>query len=380
MTNQPQFLRLRTTKATAILLNVPSLLGLLLVVTSVGAWSQTTYSPVVGFVKVTVNGTSSGSGDNFVGPALLEGEAYRGDIVAGTPAAFTLQAADAAWTANQFATIANSHFVEIVASTNPNAVGLYSDIASNTANTLTTTLDLSGQLAGGETIAIRPHKTIAKVFGATNDYALGQGAAATSDTISVLTPGTSPSFASYYYRANQSLGGTGWRSTANPVTDQANRPLRIGEGLLIKRKQTASTEIILHGYVHEGSLRIPLKKGFNLVDPVAPVTDQSAATPTPGPVFSLGGLASSTRIPSMLDALLLRGGSSTADILSIRSGTSFISYYYRSGQSLGGTGWRTTTNPATNVETTVLPATAAYYFQIRGNGGNWVRPQTFSLP
>ena len=82
----------------------------------------------------------------------------------------------------------------------------------------------------------------------------------------------------------------------------------------------------------------------------------------------------------MLDALLLRGGSSTADILSIRSGTSFISYYYRSGQALGGTGWRTTTNPATNVENTVLPATTAYYFQIRGNGGDWVRPQPFGLP
>lgn len=380
MTNRPYFSRLTSTKTTVITLSIPALLGIFLAATSLEAWSQTTYSPVVGFVKVTINGTNSGSGDNFVGPALLEGEAYRGDIGAGVPVAFSLQAIDAAWTSNQFATTVGSHFVEIVASSNPNAVGLYSDIASNTANALTTTLDLSGQLAGGETISIRPHKTIAKVFGATNDYALGQGAAATSDTISVLTPGTSPSFASYYFRANQALGGTGWRSTANPVTDQANHPLRIGEGLLIKRKQTASTEIILQGYVHEGPLRIPLKKGFNLVDPVAPITDQSAATPTAGPVFSLGGIASSTRIPSVLDALLLRGGSSTADVLSIRSGTSFISYYYRSGQTLGGTGWRTSTNPATNVETTVLPATAAYYFQIRGNGGDWARPQPFSLP
>ena len=351
-----------------------------LAATSVEAWSQTTYSPVVGFVKVTVNGTSSGSGDNLIGPALLEGEAYRGDIVAGTPAAFTLQAADAAWTANQFATTTNSHFVEVVASSNPNAVGLYSDIASHTANTLTTTLDLSAQLAGGETIAIRPHKTIAKIFGAANDYALGQGSAATSDTISVLTPGTSPVFSSYYYRSNQALGGTGWRSTANPVTDQANRPLRIGEGLLIKRKQSTATELILQGYVHEGPLRIPLKKGFNLVDPIAPITDQTAASPTPGPIFSLGGIASSSRIPSALDAIFLKGGSSTADLLSIRNGTSFVSYYYRSGQALGGTGWRTSTNPATNTEATLLPATSAYYFQIRGNGGEWVRPQPFLLP
>ena len=335
---------------------------------------------MVGFIKVTLNGTSSGSGDNFVGPALLEGESYRGSLVEGAPDAFTLQAADAAWVPNQFATTTTSHFVEIVSSSNANAVGLYSDIASNSTNSITTTLDLSSQLMGGETIAIRAHKTIAKIFGTANDYALGQGAAATSDTISVMTAGINPVFSSYYYRANQALGGTGWRSTSNPLTDQASHPLRIGEGLLIKRKLPGPTEIILQGYVHEGPLRIPLKKGFNLIDPIAPVTDQSSATPTPGPAFTLGGISSSSVIPSALDALLLSGGVSTADLLSIRSGSSFTSYYLRSGQAIGGTGWRTSTNPSTNAASTILRATTAYYFQIRGPGGHWVRPQPFTLP
>lgn len=344
---------------------------------------QTSYSPVVGFVRVTLNGTSSGSGDNFVAPALLEEEAYRGALVAGVPAANQLKAVGVAWTTNQFHTnaSANSHFVEIVASSNANAVGLFTDIVSHTADTLTTASNLSSQLSGGETIVIRAHKTLAKIFGTTNESGLGQGAAGAADTISVMTPGVSPVFNSYYYRSGQVLGGTGWRSTANPLSDQADRPLKIGDGLLIQRKQSAATELMIKGYVHEGPLRIPLKKGYNLIDPLAPITDQTTATPVAGPAFTLGGTASSSRRPSGLDAVLANGTATTADLLNIRTGSSFTSYYRRApGQPIGGTGWRVTTNPINNVEGTVLPAAAAYLFQIYSAGGTWVRPQPFDIP
>ena len=338
----------------------------------------TTYSPVVGFVKVTLNGTGSGTGENFVAPGLLEQEDFRGATVAGVPAANTLQAASAAWTANQFDTnaSANSHFVEIVASSNSNAVGLYSDIVSHTADTLTTADNLSAQLAGGETIVIRAHKTVAKLFGAADESGLGQGSSSAADTVSVLSAGTNASFTSFYYRANQTLGGTGWRTTSSPFTDQSARPVRIGEGLLVQRRQASNLDIVIEGYVHEGPLKIPLKTGYNLIDPIAPITTQTA---NGGPAFTLGGTASTTVIPSGLGTVLAPGTSSSADLVNVASGGAFTSYYQRSG-GLGGTGWRTSTDPFTNKEAIVVPANASLLFQIQGAGGTWDRPQPFTLP
>ncbi len=337
----------------------------------------TTYSPVVGFVKVTLNGTASGSGENFVAPGLLEPEDYRGVIVAGTPAANTLKAAAAEWTTNQFDTNAtkNSHYVEIVASSNSTAVGLFTDIVSHTADTLTTADNLAGQLTGGETIVIRAHKTVAKLFGTANESGLAQGSSTAADTVSVLTPGANASFTSFYYRFND--GGTdGWRTTTNPITDQGSRPIRIGEGLLVKRRQSSPLEIIIEGYVHEGPLQLPLKTGYNLVDPLAPVTNQ---TTNGGPSFTLGGTASTTVIPSGLNAVMQNGEVTTADVMSLGSGAGFTSYYQLAPGALGS-GWRTVTNPIVNRDAVVVPANTSLLFQIRGAGGAWNRPQPFNIP
>jgi hypothetical protein len=338
----------------------------------------TTYSPVVGFVKVTLNGTSTGTGENFVAPGLLEQEEFRGAIAPTAPAAFTLQAVGAAWTTNQFDTnaTANSHFVEIVASSNPNAVGLYTDIVSHTADTLTTADNLAAQLVGGETIVIRAHKTVSGIFGGSNEVGLGQGTSSAADTVSVLAPGTNAAFTSLYYRFNAGLGGNGWRTTVNPLTDQGAKPIRIGEGLLIQRRQSSAMEVVIEGYVHEGPLQIPLKTGYNLIDPLAPVTNQSA---NGGPSFTLGGQTSSTIIPSALGTVFNSGTSTTADLLNVASGSGFISYYQRAG-GIGGAGWRTSTDPFTDKAAAVIPANASLLFQLQSAGGLWNRPQPFTLP
>jgi hypothetical protein len=337
----------------------------------------TTYSPVVGFVKVTLQGTSGGSGENFVAPALLEQEDFRGLTVTGVPVANTLQAVTAAWTTNQFDTHAtrNSHFVEIVASSNPGAVGLFSDIVSHTADTLTTADNLASQLAGGETIVVRAHKTVAKLFGALNESGLAQGSSTAADTVSVLTPGTNASFTSLYYRFNDG-GADGWRTTSNPITDQGSRPIRIGDGLLVTRRQAAPLEIVIEGYVHEGPLQIPLKTGYNLIDPVAPITNQTA---NGGPTFTLGGTSSSTVIPSGLDTVMDEGEVTTADVMSFGSGTGFTSYYQLAPGAFGS-GWRTVTNPIVNRDAVIVPSNTSLLLQIKGAGGNWNRPQPFTIP
>lgn len=337
------------------------------------------YSPIFGYEKVTLQGTGSGSGDNFVGPGFVEEEEFRGTLVAGTPTANLLSATGVDWTANRFDThaSANSHYVEVVASSNPNVIGLYTDIVSHTATTLTTADNLSAQLTGGETISIRRHRTVASTFGAANESGLGQGSSATSDSVSVMTAGTNASFSSYYYRFGAGLGGDGWRSSSNPFNDESNRPLRLGEGLLVQRRQASSLDIVLQGFVHEGPLRIPLKTGYNLIDPVAPMTDQIGS----GAKFTLGGTASSTVIPSGLQGTLSQGTATEADIVNLFDGLQgFNSYYLRGTGLIGGSGWRKTTNPFENAETTVIPPLSSLLFQINSAGGTWARPQPFSLP
>jgi uncharacterized protein (TIGR02597 family) len=339
------------------------------------------YSPIVGFVKVTLQGNSGTSGENFVAPALVEAEQFRGDLMASAPSANQLQAAAAVWNTNEFDThaTANSHYVVIVASANAAAVGLYTDIVSHTADTLTTADNLADQLVGGETIVIRKHKTIGRLFGAANESGLMQGGVATADTISILTPGNAASFDSFYYRSGSGLGGDGWRSTTNPITDRQHQPVKLGTGLLVERNAPNALEITIDGYVHEGALRIPLQTGYNLVDPMAPLTNQVSATP-PGPAFTLGGTASASIIPSGLETIFAQGTASTGDLLSIFDGAnSYTTYYVRATGQLGGAGWRTTSNPFNNAAPTVLPALTSLLFEIRGAGGRWHRPQPFII-
>ena len=354
----------------------------LLGVTCSGALGQTTkYSSIVGFSKVTVKGTSAGTGENFIGPAFLEEKLYQGAIIAGVPLDNTLEVADAEWAVDEFNTngAVKSHFVEIVASSNPAAVGRFTDILSNTATKLTTADNLSSLLAGGETIAIRAHTTLGKLFGEANEAGWEAGTSTEADRISVLTPGVNAVFSSYYFR-DGGLGGAGWRTTVNPFVDQMNRPIRIGEGLLIQRQQAASVDLVLMGHVHEGVLRLPIVPGFNLVDPVAPITDQTTSTPIVGAALTLGGTISSTTIPSGLGNLFQSGTATEADVINLHGSQGFTSYYLRGVGLLGGAGWRNTSNPFENKENVVIPPATSVLFQIQGTGGEWIRPQPFTIP
>lgn len=346
------------------------------------AQDGTNPTPVFGFVRLTLAGSGSGAGNNFVGPALVEQEEYRGQLDAGVPAARTLTDSRANWTASAFDThpTANSHYVEIIASPNAAAVGLVTDIVSHTATTLTTADDISSLLQGGETIVIRRHRTLAGLFGSANEAGLGQGDSSSADTISILTAGPSAAFTSFYFRSGASLGGTGWRSSSNPFVDQSQTPVRTGEGLLIKRKQAQPLNLVLGGYVKTGPLRRVLESGYNLVDPLAVVTDQSAA-PLPGARFTLGGTASDTIIPSGLGEALSQGSTQTADLVSVFSAASgFTSYYIAVGSQLGAGGWRTTSNPFADMQGTVIPPATALLIQNRGSVKSWTRPQPFVFP
>jgi hypothetical protein len=346
------------------------------------AWSAavaqvTLPTPVFGFVRATLNGSGTQGGVTLVGPSFVDKVVQEAGLQAGAPKPYELTAPGMNWAANAFATHpqASSHFVEVKSSSNLSAIGLMSDIIKNSSNTLTIADDFSALLRGGESIVIRPHKTLGALFGPENEAGLGGGDAGSADVVSVLSEGPQASFTSYYYRSGSPLGGTGWRTSSNPFADQSNVPLKTGHGLIVKRRQAQPLEVVLRGYVRTGIWRRTLPTGFSLVDPLAPITDQSASQPVQGFPFTLGGASGSGVIPSGLGSTLTAGTPQTADLVSL-AGT-VASFYLASSSGLSSGGWRRTSNPFVDQQATVIPPASAILVQNRGAAKRWSRPQPF---
>ena len=335
-------------------------------------------SPIFGFVRTTLNGSGTQGGVTLVGPTFVEGVVEEATVVAGAPRPFELTVVGKTWAAGVFATHAeaSSHYVEVKSTSNLLAIGRTSDIVSHTGDTLRIADDWSSVLRGGETIVIRPHKTLGGLFGAANEAGLGGGDPLSADVISVLNEGSTASFATYYYRtATGTLGGTGWRSSANPFTDQSTRPIRTGQGLLLKRRQSAPLEVVLQGFVKTGMWRRTLPPGYALVDPLAPITDQRASQPLTGPAFVLGTVSTSASLPSGLGSVLTQGTPQTADLVSL-AGT-MAAFYVASPSGLSSGGWRLTSNPFVDQQNAVIPPATAMLIQNRGAAKQWARPQPF---
>lgn len=338
-------------------------------------------SGIFGFRRVGLAGAGVQGGVTMVGPTFVERAVAEASLLAsgGATQPHTLAASGVSWPAGAFGPRADgvsSHYVEVTASSNLQVVGLTTDIVRHTANTLTTADDWSALLRGGEKIVIRPHKTLAGVFGGANESGLGAGEPTTADIVSVMAEGTSASFTSYYYRSGSSLGGTGWRSSADPFTDRSGTPLRTGHGLIVKRRGNELMELVLSGYVKTGLTRRPLPTGYALVDALAPVTDQRRSLPLAGPAFTLGGTEGAGAIPSQLGTTLRSGTPQTADLVSL-AGT-VASYYLAAPSGLSAGGWRLTSNPIVDQQNTVIPPATAMLIQNRGPAKQWSRPQPFA--
>ena len=341
--------------------------------TAAQAQTAVVSSAPVGFMKVKINGKGSGSGANFVGAPFVREAVYTGHLNDGKPVGTQLVDQDATWAAGEFTTSGTSasHYVEIVNSTNPDAIGLLSDVVSHTTNTLTTADDLSQWLVGGEQICIRPHHTLGSLFGPQNDIGLEQGTNENADTISILRAGENAAFSTYYYRDAQ-LGGIGWRSSSNPFDDEVERAVRPTDGLYVQRSAETDLTVIMHGQVRQTPAKIVLQPGLNMVGTLAPVTDASA---TGGAKVTLGGVASSSIIPSGLEDVLNAGDSSTADTISLFNDSQFKTYYIKDDSTpLGGTGWRSTADPFDDATGVILPEAGAVLIRNKGEARTWTLP------
>jgi len=326
----------------------------LLSATSVFAQTTTTTDPV-GFITLNAAGNGGGGSPalSFRSLGMTRAVEYQGS--AETVGANSLTDNEATWTDNQFNGANGSFFVEITSG--PRSGTTY-DIQTTTAATKSLTLvqNLAVGVAAPVSFKVRKHWTIATVFGPNNEGGLSGGDAAGADKI-LLQNGAI--YDSYYYQT-VGAGGTGWRKEGDPATDAGATVFIPEEGLILKRSQASSTNVVLMGAVKMGQTSIPILTGNNLIGNVY------AANMTLGDSGLYTGNAQTG----------VAGGDVTeADQVLIWSGTRYETYYYQTA-GLGGTGWRKGGDAGSDASGTVIPLGSSVILRRKnGTGFDWVVPQ-----
>ena len=271
----------------------------------------------------------------------------------------TLVDANATWTDNLYNTNGTdpSHFVEILSG--PGA-GTQYDITGTIAATHTLNLGdpLLAGIASGASYRIRPHWTLATVFGDTNQNGLASGSVTSADQVQLFR---NQGYTTYYYQT-VGLGGTGWRKAGGVSgTDAKNAVIYPDDGILIARQQSAPVSLVISGAVKTGQTSIPVVSGYSLL----------------GNVYAAGMTLANSNLYTGNSATGLAPGSVTsADQVMFWNGTGFTSYYYQT-IGLGGTGWRQAGGVSgTDASATPIPVGAALFIQRAGAPFNWVAPQT----
>ncbi len=200
---------------------------------------------------------------------------------------------------------------------------------------------------------------------------LGTGSASTADEVLVYDP-IAQQYTTYYYKVGGVFGGDGWRSTTgqDPLsTDVSNTVLRITDGMIVRRKLSASVTLTLPGAVKLGSTQRNVLPGLNFAG------DLYAA----GTTLANSGLYD----PAHPETSLQGGSASSADQVLIYDGTQYITYYYKVGGVFGGDGWRSTSGQdplSTDVSNTSLPAGQAIIIKrLASVAFVWTAPQPFEL-
>lgn len=235
----------------------------------------------------------------------------------------TLTVTNAGWTAGALASTAFPYAVQLTSGT---AAGQLLTITANTATTLT----VSGGdpvalgVVAGDRFRLIPVDTLNSLFG--SNTLLGGPTAAAADNVILSTTAQT----AYYY--NTTLGR--WVRTTGPTTDRGNTPIPALGMISIVRKSAALT------LAFTGSV---------------PTERTRLAVPNSGSIYlhsgfpvdlTLGTLAIQTALPGWVSGAT----AATADTLSVVSGANRVSYYHN------GTAWVRTTGPATNRNTTAIPA------------------------
>lgn len=219
-------------------------------------------------------------------------------------------------------------------------------------NTTSPNNTASGDLSGlaGYTLSIRPHWTLADLF--------GTGTAATL-LHSATTPGnadqiqfwTGSGMSTYWFRQNSAGTVKEWRNTGTGSTNQDNAIIPPGTGVFVKRAGASTLDVMVAGNVRSNKFVQPLTTGTNLLSSGFP----TSASPTDASLMPAAGLISATTVGS-------------ADQIWIWTGTGVSTYWLR--QNSAGTikEWRNTgTGTTVHTTTQFMEPHTAFFVKTQAN-------------
>lgn len=227
------------------------LIGAISIAAAAGASAQTAVTDPVGYITVTVKGSASGL--SFIAPTLVNKIEFAGATT--TTTGTTINFSGTPLTAGAYGP---GFYVEVSTGGVP---GSWSSIASNTANSITTTTDISNGLAAGATVRIRKHVTIGDFFGATNTAGLGGGPEIlVADEIRLVDAVSKQINKFFYY--NDGVDAAWVNENGEEAANQVIPPQ---QGVLVVRKQASAVSFVRVGSVKTGVTALPVQPGLNVL-------------------------------------------------------------------------------------------------------------------
>ena len=327
------------------------------------SFAQTTATTdPVGFLTLAVagGGTTSAPVYTFATLGMMNPVAFQSTTTSvGNDT--TLVDPNATWTDGLYNTNGAfpSHFVEI---TSGPGAGTQYDITGTVASTKTLNLGdpLLATIISGASYKIRPHFTIAGVFGPTVNTPTGLTGATSSGNADQIQLWRNGGFATYYYSTG-GLAGIGWRQFG-VGGDASNTVIYPDDGIIIAFTHTTGVSFVISGAVKTGQTSVPVQTGYSLL----------------GNVYATGMTLTSSGLYT--DATGATGvkpgnGSSTGDqILVWNPATAgYRTFFYGSG-GLVGTGWKEF-GVSGDASGTAIPVGSALFINRAGTAFNWVAPQ-----
>jgi len=236
-------------------LNVPALmLGLVGAATSAWATIETTSPVYVGASTTVLGNGGSGSKLTVFSQRMVQPIAFAGKI--SSTQNTTLTDTNATWADGQFGTSGTQAYVEF-----DNGVMVECANSSASSQSLTLAGSLSGIASAGDSYRVRPHMTIASLFGTNNETGLKTGTTAAQADNILLQMAESQATLTIFYASNQFFHG--WVKGDLSAADQ--QVVYPEEGVMVVRKAPGDLSLFTCGPVKTGITVVPIEPGYNLV-------------------------------------------------------------------------------------------------------------------
>jgi uncharacterized protein (TIGR02597 family) len=232
-----------------------------------GAIADSAVTDPVGYVTVNLAGGSAAApGVSVVGPALVKEVSYAGTVTA-KPGAKQLQFAANSFTVNAFnGTAPNFKFWIELTNGSGTVMGMWTDVVSNTTDTITTNDDLNALVtAGTTTVKIRGHQTVASFLGATNSAGLVAGPElGAADTVVFIDPVTQNQTVVFF---SNDPDAPGWLDAVG--ADHSGDIIAPGQGVIIRHRADAGVgkQFTVVGHVKTGQTIVAAEAGNNVICP-----------------------------------------------------------------------------------------------------------------